>query len=185
MQDGEGGAPAAAAAAAKPAAAPAPAAGEPEPVYEDMGSEEVAKFTEEWLGELAGEIREHGTDFIPMVHLLPGPGVKNAPEQDQHIRGAGAFESPQTLEGFVSFVRSKAEAVEAEAVLTLAPKESIGFPRTWQKPKWPCGGADGVFAQLESRQVRRCWFVPVEGRSLGTPVSVSADDFGPMPRCLR
>lgn len=40
-----------------------------------------------------------------------------------------------------------------QAVLTIAPKPAIGFPRTWTKPKWAFGGADGVFAQLESREV--------------------------------
>lgn len=33
--------------------------------------------TEEYLGVLAEEIRESGSDFIPMVHLLPGPKVRS------------------------------------------------------------------------------------------------------------
>lgn len=57
------------------------------------------------------------------------PQVSGAEEQDLHIRGAGAFESPQTLDGFVRFVRDKVEKVDAQAVLTLVPKEAIGFPR--------------------------------------------------------
>lgn len=33
---------------------------------------QVASFTEEYLAIMASEIREFGTDFIPMVHFLPG-----------------------------------------------------------------------------------------------------------------
>ena len=33
---------------------------------------QVAKFTEEWLMDVAAEIRENGTAFPPMIHFLPG-----------------------------------------------------------------------------------------------------------------
>ncbi|KAJ9532756.1 hypothetical protein QJQ45_010875 [Haematococcus lacustris] len=129
--------------------------GEAEVVYEDMGSEEVAKFAEAHLGLLAEEVRENGSDFIPMVHLLPGglltgltelsthlrsgvlpgairqfcPASISTEEQEQHVRGAGAFDTPQTLDGFVCFLREKAARLDSLAALSLVPKASVAYPQ--------------------------------------------------------
>jgi hypothetical protein len=34
-------------------------------------------------------------------------------------------------------------------------------------------------------QVKRLWWIPVEGRSIGVPASMSFTDFAPMPMLLK
>jgi len=155
-------------------------------VYEDLGSEEVAQFAEEHLSHVAEEIREHGTQWIPLIHFLPGPGSKESDESQHHVRGAGAFDNPETLQAFVAYLRTSAEKSEALAVIALVPKPALGYPQTWMKAKWPCGGQDGVFVQLESRAgLCRVWWIPVEGRSIGTPITIDAEEFGILPRLIK
>lgn len=58
-------------------------------------------------------------------HLV---GTSSYQEQEPHVRGAGAFESPQTLAGFTDFLRQTGERLEALAVMAIVPKPSMGYP---------------------------------------------------------
>ena len=40
--------------------------------------------------------------------------------------------------------------------------------QVWQKPGWPCGEADGVFIQLETKQPKKkLYFMPVTNKEAG------------------
>lgn len=56
--------------------------------------------------------------MLPSVPCA-GPNAGEYDEGQAHIRGAGAFENPQTLEGFVSFLRAGAEKLDAQVGLRL------------------------------------------------------------------
>mmetsp|Transcript_24998 Transcript_24998/g.54365 ORF Transcript_24998/g.54365 Transcript_24998/m.54365 type:complete len:322 (+) Transcript_24998:211-1176(+) len=176
---------------ASSAPAAAPAAPPPaEPKEEDLGTVEVAAFAKEYLEHTALEIRDSGTGFHPMIHFLPGPGAESHEEQETHINGGVAFSSPETLTGFVDFVRSTGERLDAQAVLAALPKPGIAVPQTWMSHKWPCGSSDGVFVQLESKgpkRVRKLWFIEVGAgaKEPGRSWSLDVDTFGPLPTLLR
>ncbi|KAF5837564.1 hypothetical protein DUNSADRAFT_4199 [Dunaliella salina] len=152
-------------------------------VYDDLGSIEVAKFAEEFLGVLRDDIEE-GT-VIPTVHFLPGRKLKSSEEAEAHVRIAGAFESPDTLASLTDFLRQKGGQLQAQAVLAVVPKSDIAFPRVWDKPKWPGGEKQGIFAQLETPTLRKLWFIPTQGKKAETALAADFDRFSLLPRLLK
>lgn len=127
------------------------------------------------------------------------------------MRGAGAFDNPEALKGYIEFLRETGTKLNASAVLSLVPTPAVSIPRvrtggaclalhmrhvtstppllrsqTWERPNWPCG-THGVFAQLESSVARKLWFVPVEQgtKKPQPPVSLDYESFALLPRLLR
>eukprot|EP00798_Chlamydomonas_sp_ICE-L_P030778 gene30778-35817_t len=151
-----------------------PSAAQPEaPPQEDLGSEKVATFCSEYLQEVALELRDNGTTFTPMVHFLPGPNTASHEEQELHVRGVGAFDTPETLHGFIDYLRQQSTKLDAAAVFAVMPKPSIATPQLDSK-------------QLDSTLQRKCWWIPLdEDGKPGVSCSIDADAFGPLPVMLR
>jgi len=57
--------------------------------------------------------------------------------------------------------------------------------QVWDKPKFPGGEQQGVFAQLECAAARKLWFVPTKGKKAETPVAADFDRFSILPRLLK
>ncbi|KAI8464222.1 MAG: hypothetical protein J3K34DRAFT_526386 [Monoraphidium minutum] len=114
---------------------------------------EALAFAEAWIQYAQEQLQEHGTDFAPTVHILPGgaPNAPDAPHPEASVQGKGAFADPAALADFVNFVRTKGEALGARAVVSVVPKSQVAFPQMWQHGLWPYAKEqDGVFVQLQA-----------------------------------
>lgn len=114
---------------------------------------EALAFADAWMQYAQEQLQEHGSDFQPTVHFMPGTGT-NMPEQPHEaacVLGAQAFSDPATLAEFVNFVRQKGENLKARAVVSIVPKSKVAFPQTWLNQLWPYSQQqDGVFVQLQA-----------------------------------
>ncbi|KAK9840933.1 hypothetical protein WJX81_001084 [Elliptochloris bilobata] len=107
----------------------------------------------------AAEAGSAPEELQPCVYFLPGRRSGDQVEQWGQVRVAAAFESPDTLQSALAFLREYAADTGAHAACAVVSRGNIAFPQVWKKRGWPLGSADGAFVQLESRGLRRVWFV--------------------------
>lgn len=186
-----------------PASATASSTSSSNSTWEDMGSPETVTFVESWIANMVTEVREDGKESLePMLHFQIG---LEAPTSDQeklsHVRAVQAFITPETTLGFIEYLRTTAEDLQATAVLAIVPKSKVGFPQVWKRDGWNRDqvdeNTDGVIVQLESngggKKVRRVWFFPFpkkgsttdDGRSLENPVGMDPEKFSLLPTLLK
>lgn len=103
-----------------------------------------------------------------------------------------AFESPDTLQSCVSFLRQYAVDSSSKAACLVVAKKTIAFPQVWKGTgtrKWKASHSSGMFVQLESPVTRRLWFVPSateKGRAVcRTPELLDIDLHAVLPPLYR
>lgn len=123
---------------------------------------------------------------------VAGAGASGFEEQETHVRGSSAFDSPDTLAGFVDYLRTTGEKLQANAWVAIVPRSTVGYPQTWQRPGWTLGNGEGFFCQLEAssrdgQSQRLLWFVPtkLQENFIGMPSLIDASKFGVLPPLLR
>lgn len=52
--------------------------------------------------------------------------------------------------------------MNAQAGIIVVQKSNISFPQVWKTQSWRHAEDDGIFVQLESKTVRKIWFVPYD-----------------------
>eukprot|EP00967_Tisochrysis_lutea_P130674 scaffold226373_cov14-Tisochrysis_lutea.AAC.1 len=57
--------------------------------------------------------------------------------------------------------------------------------KVWDKPKWPGGEKQGIFAQLETPAVRKLWFIPTQGKKAESALAADFDRFSVLPRLIK
>ncbi len=72
----------------------------------------------------------------PCTCILPA-GSPSEPfeEQETHIRASSAFDSPETLGGFVDFVRQAGSRLDAHAVLSVVPRGLVAYPQVRRRKR--------------------------------------------------
>eukprot|EP00252_Welwitschia_mirabilis_P014260 TRINITY_DN3136_c0_g1_i1.p1 TRINITY_DN3136_c0_g1~~TRINITY_DN3136_c0_g1_i1.p1 ORF type:complete len:332 (-),score=77.90 TRINITY_DN3136_c0_g1_i1:156-1151(-) len=103
-----------------------------------------------------------------------------------------AFESPDTLNSCVAFLRQHAVQTSSKAACLVVPKRIISFPQVWKgqgSRKWRHSQGDGLFCQFESSAVRKLWFIPSsmeKGKTLcRDPEALDLDAHAVLPPLFR
>eukprot|EP01087_Luapelamoeba_hula_P006374 TRINITY_DN16455_c0_g1_i1.p1 TRINITY_DN16455_c0_g1~~TRINITY_DN16455_c0_g1_i1.p1 ORF type:complete len:351 (-),score=88.71 TRINITY_DN16455_c0_g1_i1:9-1061(-) len=105
-----------------------------------------------------------GEPIKPTAYYLFGyhENIGHSGEQKQGVASIDAvFQSPDTHGSCIRFLRKYGEDMNAHAVCIIADKSSIAFPLVWRSKSWKYEESDGIFIQLETKTVRRLWFLPV------------------------
>lgn len=150
----------------------------------------IPAFCREMAASAMERIASDGAVFAPSLHFLPGPNAEAHEEQETHIQAMHGFVAPEVYGEFVQHMRATGERLDAQAVVAVVPRGAIAFPSVWAKKGWPVSKQQqtGVFVQVEVKggASRAAWYLPVADKSLqGRPVSIQAEDFGPLPSLLK
>lgn len=143
----------------------------------------AVKFAEDMIEYAKEQIQDVGSHFTPTVHFMPGKQAEPHRAEERNIQAAVAFESPDTFSEFVSYLRGVSKKLAASAACAVIPKAAVSYPQVWKKPTWALGQADGVFVQLESRKLRRLWFIQTDGKQVGQTQIIDYE-FAAMPGLL-
>eukprot|EP00897_Mesotaenium_endlicherianum_P009467 jgi/Mesen1/8549/ME000484S07937 len=121
------------------------------------------------------------------VHFLAQqPGDNKKDQMQVNIREA--FDSPDTLQNCISFLRQQAIEFDAIAACLIVQRSAIAFPQVWRglgERQWPCGSQDGYFVQVETCTFRTVTFTPAQAAAAGHLSSMgNSEDLDPNTYCL-
>eukprot|EP00246_Nothoceros_aenigmaticus_P018774 TRINITY_DN9997_c0_g1_i1.p1 TRINITY_DN9997_c0_g1~~TRINITY_DN9997_c0_g1_i1.p1 ORF type:complete len:252 (+),score=44.04 TRINITY_DN9997_c0_g1_i1:180-935(+) len=159
--------------------------------YQGLGND-LAAFTKEVVDSAVRDWNANNGKIDAGVRFFFGNMDNPSKEFLPLVAVDKAFESPDTLQSCVSFLRQYAVDSASKAACLVVSKKTIAFPQVWKGPgtrKWKPAHTTGIFVQLESSSMRRLWFVPSvtdKGRAVcRTPEVLAIDLHAVLPPLYR